>query len=87
MMSWKDDDFEYQTGLMVTEARLLVVDPPEEVKDAFHDVVRAWEDRERLMREVEGYRKVEVIGGRVIKKGETVRIRGIRGLTLLGEQA
>src|SRR4030066_303414 len=25
---------EYQTGLMVTEARLLVVDPPEEVKDA-----------------------------------------------------
>jgi hypothetical protein len=39
------------------------------------------------MREVEGYRKVEVIGGRVIKKGETVRIRGIRGLTLLGEQA
>ncbi len=48
---------EYQTGLMVTEARLLVVDPPEEVKDAFHDVVRAWEDRERLMREAEGYRE------------------------------
>jgi len=48
---------EYRTGLMVTEARLLVVDPPEEVKDAFHDVVRAWEDRERLMREAEGYRE------------------------------
>jgi membrane protease subunit HflK len=48
---------EYQTGLMVTEARLLVVDPPEEVKDAFHDVVRAWEDRERLVREAEGYRE------------------------------
>jgi membrane protease subunit HflK len=48
---------EYQTGLMVTEARLLVVDPPEEVKDAFHEVVRAWEDRERLMREAEGYRE------------------------------
>src|SRR4030043_1964119 len=47
---------EYQTGLMVTEARLLVVDPPEEVKDAFHDVVRAWEDRERLMREAGGER-------------------------------
>lgn len=47
----------YQTGLMVTEARLLVVDPPEEVKDAFHDVVRAWEDRERLVREAEGYRE------------------------------
>jgi len=48
---------EYQTGLLVTEARLLVVDPPEEVKDAFHDVVRAWEDRERLMREAEGYQE------------------------------
>ena len=48
---------DYQTGLMITEARLLVVDPPDEVKDAFHDVVRAWEDRERLMREAEGYRE------------------------------
>lgn len=48
---------EYETGLMVTEARLLVVDPPDEVKDAFHDVVRAWEDRERLIKEAEGYRE------------------------------
>jgi membrane protein implicated in regulation of membrane protease activity len=29
--------------------------------------------------------RVEVIGGRVIEKGETVRIRGIRGLVLLVE--
>lgn len=34
--------------------RLLVVDPPKEVKEAFHDVVRAWEDRERLIKEAEG---------------------------------
>jgi membrane protease subunit HflK len=45
----------YGTGLLVTEARLLVVDPPREVKEAFHDVVRAWEDRERLIKEAEGY--------------------------------
>jgi membrane protease subunit HflK len=45
----------YSTGLLVTEARLLVVDPPKEVKEAFHDVVRAWEDRERLIKEAEGY--------------------------------
>jgi modulator of FtsH protease HflK len=45
----------YGTGLLVTEARLLVVDPPKEVKEAFHDVVRAWEDRERLIKEAEGY--------------------------------
>jgi len=47
----------YGTGLLVTEARLLVVDPPREVREAFHDVVRAWEDRERLIREAEGYRE------------------------------
>jgi membrane protease subunit HflK len=45
----------YGTGLQVAEARLLVVDPPREVKEAFHDVVRAWEDRERLIKESEGY--------------------------------
>jgi membrane protease subunit HflK len=46
---------QYQTGLLVTEARLLAVDPPAEVRDAFHDVVRAFEDRERLVKESEGY--------------------------------
>jgi len=47
----------YQTGLQVTQARLLVVDPPAQVKDAFDDVVRAWEDRERLTKEAEGFRE------------------------------
>lgn len=46
---------DYRTGLLVTEARLLAVDPPAEVRDAFHDVVRAFEDRERLVQEAEGY--------------------------------
>jgi membrane protease subunit HflK len=69
---------EYQTGLMVTEARLLVVDPPEEVKDAFHDVVRAWEDRERLMREAEGYRedlipKAKGEAARMVRSAEAYR--------------
>jgi membrane protease subunit HflK len=32
-----------------------VVDPPAQVQDAFHDVVRAWEDRERLIKEADGY--------------------------------
>ena len=46
---------DYQTGLLATEVRLLVVDPPLDVKDAFHDVVRAWEDRERLIQEARGF--------------------------------
>ena len=47
----------YHTGLLVSEARLLVVDPPSEVRDAFHDVVRALEDRDRLVKEADGYRE------------------------------
>jgi membrane protease subunit HflK len=48
---------DYLTGIQVIEVKLLVVDPPDEVKDAFHEVVRALEDRERLVREAEGYRE------------------------------
>jgi membrane protease subunit HflK len=47
----------YQAGLMVTEVKLQVVDPPEQVKDAFHEVVRAREDRERLINEALGYQE------------------------------
>lgn len=47
----------YDSGLQVTDARLLGVDPPDEVRDAFHDVVRALEDRDRLRNEAEGYRE------------------------------
>jgi membrane protease subunit HflK len=47
----------YQAGLSVTEVKLQVVDPPEQVKDAFHEVVRAREDRERLINEARGYQE------------------------------
>lgn len=47
----------YNTGLLVGQARLLAVDPPGQVQEAFHDVVRAWEDRERLIKEADGYRE------------------------------
>jgi membrane protease subunit HflK len=47
----------YRTGLLVTQARLQVVDPPAQVQEAFHDVVRAWEDRERLIKEADGFRE------------------------------
>jgi membrane protease subunit HflK len=46
---------DYQTGLHVVELKLLVVDPPDEVKDAFHEVVRALEDKQRFIKEAEGY--------------------------------
>lgn len=46
---------DYQSGVMITEVRLQEVYAPEEVKDAFDEVVRAREDRERKIREAEGY--------------------------------
>ena len=48
---------DYNSGLLVREARLLTADPPAQVEDAFHEVVRALEDRERLVEEAEGYRE------------------------------
>lgn len=48
---------EYETGLLATEVRLLVADAPDQVRNAFHDVVRAWEDRERMTQEAQGYRE------------------------------
>jgi membrane protease subunit HflK len=47
----------YNTGLRVTEANLLAVDPPGPVQEAFHDVVRALEDRDRVIKEAEGYKE------------------------------
>jgi membrane protease subunit HflK len=48
---------DYHTGLLVSETRLQAVDAPSQVREAFHDVVRAWEDRQRLIRVAEGYRE------------------------------
>ncbi|TAK26359.1 MAG: FtsH protease activity modulator HflK [Chloroflexota bacterium] len=47
----------YQSGIHVTDVKLQVVDPPEQVKDAFQEVVRAREDRERLINESRAYRE------------------------------
>lgn len=48
---------DYQAGLQINEVKLLVVDPPDQVKDAFHEVVRALEDKSRLVQEAEGYKE------------------------------
>ncbi len=46
---------DHQTGLKVVMVELQVVDPPGRVKEAFYDVVRAKADREKFVREAEGY--------------------------------
>lgn len=46
----------YESGIQVTQAQLLKVDPPSQVVDAFRDVQRARADQERLRNEAEAYR-------------------------------
>ena len=88
----------YETGLHVVEVKLLVVDPPDEVKDAFHEVVRAFEDRERLVQEAEGYREdllpkargdaqKEVLAAEAYKEQRVLRSQGEadRFLSVLAE--
>jgi membrane protease subunit HflK len=48
---------EYQSGLVVTEVKLQSVDPPNDVKDAFHEVVRAREKKEELINQAKGYQE------------------------------
>jgi membrane protease subunit HflK len=47
----------YESGLSVTEVKLQAVDPPDEVKEAFHDVVRAREEKEQLINQAKGYQE------------------------------
>lgn len=47
----------YNPGLLVTDVRLQVADAPDQVRDAFHEVVRAREDRERIINEAQAYRE------------------------------
>ncbi|MFO7697840.1 MAG: FtsH protease activity modulator HflK [Anaerolineae bacterium] len=46
---------DYKTGILVTDVRLQVADPPIEVRDAFQEVVRAKADKERRINEAEAY--------------------------------
>jgi membrane protease subunit HflK len=47
----------YGTGIRVREVKLQNVRPPSQVQDAFDDVVRAREDRERIINLAEAYRE------------------------------
>ena len=47
----------YNSGLRVVEVKLQTVRPPKEVASAFSDVVSAKEDKDRLIKEAEGYRE------------------------------
>jgi membrane protease subunit HflK len=45
----------YRTGIEIVTLKLQDVDPPNQVSDAFKDVISAQQDRERLINEARGY--------------------------------
>jgi modulator of FtsH protease HflK len=47
----------YQAGLLITDVNLQPARPPEEVKDAFDDAIKAQEDEERLINLANAYRR------------------------------
>merc|ERR1712185_464487 len=47
---------EYGSGVRVRDVQLLAVDPPSDVIDAFNEVQRARQDRDRLKNEAEAFR-------------------------------
>ncbi len=47
---------DYRSGVRVREVQLLAVDPPSDVIDAFNDVQRARQDRDRLKNQAEAFR-------------------------------
>ena len=48
---------EYNSGILITDVRLQVADAPDQVRDAFQEVVRARENREQLVNEAQDYRE------------------------------
>jgi membrane protease subunit HflK len=46
---------EYKTGLLVTSVNMQPAKPPEPVKEAFDDAIKAREDKERLENQAEAY--------------------------------
>ena len=50
----------YKSGLQVVTIQLQAVHPPEQVADSFKDVVRAREDKERMINEAQGYRNAVI---------------------------
>ncbi|WP_150539590.1 FtsH protease activity modulator HflK [Actinobacillus vicugnae] len=60
----------YDMGLLITDVNFQSARPPEEVKDAFDDAIKAQEDEQRLIREAEAYAR----GREPIARGQAQRI-------------
>ncbi|MEM7126705.1 MAG: FtsH protease activity modulator HflK [Chloroflexota bacterium] len=71
---------EYGAGIQVTNVQLQEADPPEEVIDAFQEVVRALADKERLINESQAYQND------IVPRARGERQRAIEEATAFSEQ-
>ena len=51
---------DYNSGLEIIAVRLQNVNPPVQVKDAFDDVTRAREERDRIINLADAYKESEI---------------------------
>lgn len=73
----------YESGILITDVKLLKVDPPQQVIDAFNEVQRARQDKERKQNEAETYRNKVVPAARgeaekVIQEAKAYREKAIK---------
>lgn len=73
----------YDSGIKVKEVKLQTVRPPKEVGKAFSDVVSAKEDKDRLVKEAEGYRedvlpKARGYAQKIIREAEAYKAERIK---------
>ena len=73
----------YRAGVRIVEAKLQTVRPPKEVERAFSDVVSAKEDKERLIKEADGYRedvlpKARGLAQKIIEEAQAYRAERIK---------
>ncbi|MBA13266.1 MAG: FtsH protease activity modulator HflK [Chloroflexi bacterium] len=76
----------YEAGIRIREVKLLNVFAPEQVKDAFDDVVRAREDKERIVNLAEAYKedilpKARGQASRMLQEAEGTRQKSISEAT------
>ena len=74
---------DYKAGVFIAEVKLQKVDPPQKVIDAFNDVQRARQDRERQQNEADAYRndilpKAKGEGERLVQEATAYREQLIR---------
>jgi membrane protease subunit HflK len=73
----------YKAGILISEVRLLSVDPPKQVIDAFNEVQRARQDKDRKQNEADAYRNriVPTARGdaaRIVQEAEAYKTRVLK---------